>query len=161
MGRKKRKAADGPTEEVDGLAPVAPPPMDPRRAAMAAKVAVGDAEALPPPPVASAPAVVENLKEEGTNLGDVMDTENDGGKQSLKSGYAMTTHSAEIVDEDIYVSDGSDEDGVGGSPDEEEMEAALEQAKTGHGEAFIYRMSFNTLSKRTGCVENVCPIPVV
>lgn len=108
MGRKKRKVVDDSIDEgppLEDMVFSAPPPLDPRKPAAAAVAAAT--------PV---PAVVENVKEE--------DAGKQGGassvataKPALKSGYAMTSHSAEVIDEDIYISEGSDE--------EDEEDAAL------------------------------------
>jgi hypothetical protein len=97
MGRKKRKVVDDSVDEgppLEDMAFSAPPAADPLKAAAAA-----------------APAVVENVKEEGSGA------KEEGTAKPLKSGYAMTSHSAEVIDEDLYMSGGSDE--------EDEEDAAL------------------------------------
>lgn len=57
---------------------------------------------LPPPPVAGSPGlvVVAKLRKGEDSINNKMNS----------SGYAMTAHSAEIIDEDVYVSDGSESD---------------------------------------------------
>ena len=88
MGRKKRKVVDDSVDEgppLEDMPISAPPPKD--------------------PPIKQEPAVVENVKEEAKE-----EVKEDSSVKPLKSGYAMTSHSADIIDEDIYVSGGSDEE---------------------------------------------------
>jgi hypothetical protein len=92
MGRKKRKV-EVETETVPeaGRPPpdlkLAPPPPPPPLQASGAPVKV------------EPPAVIEESSENGSK-----------DAKPSSSGYAMTTHSAEIIDEDIYISDGSDDE---------------------------------------------------
>jgi len=84
MGRKKRKIVQDADDEGPPLEDM---PID-----------IG---AVVPVVVPTEPVLVEN-----TEVVDVKKEE----EKPLKSGYAMTSHSAEIIDEDTYVSDGSDEE---------------------------------------------------
>lgn len=113
MGRKKRKVVDDsidegpPLEDMDFSAP--PPSSDSREEAPPAVVEndknnnVKEEEAA-----AVAAASAASLSE---------DKEEVASAKPLKSGYAMTSHSAEVIDEDIYISEGSD--------DEDEEDVAL------------------------------------
>lgn len=101
MGRKKRKLVDETVDEGPPLEDVpisAPVTMDPRLR-------------IPVPPV-----LVEHVKEEApvAHVEAIKDDDEPEptteAAKPLKSGYAMTSHSAEVIDEDIYVSDGSDEE---------------------------------------------------
>lgn len=83
MGRKKRKVVQ---EVEDEGPPLEDMPMHPAVEAKSAAV--------------PAPAAVDSAQTKETKEDD----------KPLKSGYAMTSHSAEVVDEDYYVSDGSDEE---------------------------------------------------
>ena len=89
MGRKKRKVATEDTVPVTGnsdviQAPAPPlsPPADPRM------------KAVPQPPLPELATKVEEAE----------------APKKMSSSYATTSHSAEIIDEDIYVSDGSESD---------------------------------------------------
>eukprot|EP00934_Nitzschia_sp_Nitz4_P008691 Nitzschia sp. Nitz4//scaffold288_size23661//5438//6958//NITZ4_008467-RA/size23661-processed-gene-0.37-mRNA-1//1//CDS//3329545791//8681//frame0 len=96
MGRKKKKAVDENALETESP----------------------DSPSTSPVPESTSLAIKdEHMNEEAD--GDVLPPEEETNKAPLKSGYAMTTHSAEIVDEDIYVSEGSDEE------DEDPEDAAL------------------------------------
>ena len=94
MGRKKRKIADDGTATGvpggggPGTETLAPPSLPPP----------------PPPPSSTVPAATKATMIEGADQNDKQ------GTKTASSGYAMTTHSAEIVDEDLYVSDGSEDD---------------------------------------------------
>ena len=87
MGRKKRKTVQDAEDEG--------PPLEDMPVDISALLV----------PVGVAPLVVENAPFEVKKEED----------KPLKSGYAMTSHSAEVIDEDMYVSEGSDEE------DEEDM----------------------------------------
>lgn len=93
MGRKKRKAAD--------IAEEVPPQLQ-----------AGAAPSDPPTKPATTASVNEpQLVKTETTVDDIGGESAEAeASKNLKSGYAMTTHSAEILDEDIYVSDGSDDD---------------------------------------------------
>ena len=100
MGRKKRKSTDtddgGPESisETNTLLRTLPPP---------------DLN-LPPPPLSS--TVTTSTPEPRAAALIVADEKEE--KKAASSGYAMTTHSGEIIDEDIYVSEGSDSEDEGG-----------------------------------------------
>ena len=112
MGRKKRKA-DSLEDDAVAIPPGGGPPPPNLN--------------LPPPPPPKQERVLVKESEEAAV------TDNDkpkagGGAAAaagVSSGYAMTTHSADIVDEDIYVSDGSS-DG-----EEEENENEIEMLIVG------------------------------
>ena len=88
MGRKKRKSV---TEEIQENAHPAEP--------LEERGNLESSDLGDPAPASLQPLVVD--------FGDGKDA-----KAPTSSGYAMTSHSGEIIDEDIYVSDGSsDEDG--------------------------------------------------
>lgn len=95
MGRKKKKVVDDSVDEG--------PPLEDMPIGVPSKAPLEDEDS------SRTPAVVENVKENSTK-------EEEDPKR-LKSGYAMTSHSAEVIDEDIYVSAGSD--------DEDEEDVAL------------------------------------
>jgi hypothetical protein len=101
MGRKKRKAVvdeggDPPEEPADSAPPAKPTSSD---AATAAATAAA---------VSKGAMLVKQFN--STNAGDTIPSSGDNTEKKTSSGYAMTTHSAEILDEDVYVSDGSESD---------------------------------------------------
>jgi hypothetical protein len=108
MGRKKRKVsveetADAAPDAAAIPATVPQPPADPRVKAAAKTVTIVEADK------------------------DVKDKEKDAEKESsapASSSYAMHSHSGEIVEEDIYVSDGSEDE-------EENVEVVLVGSKMG------------------------------
>ena len=118
MGRKKRKVAVAvsntlpPGTDGGGL-PIA-------GSSIAAKTSASDTIPTPLPPT-SDPRMMRTmiqqqqqrqgilLKQSEESTGDDIDTANSDNKK-VSSGYATTSHSAEIIDEDIYVSDGSESD---------------------------------------------------
>jgi hypothetical protein len=129
MGRKKRKAvvetapsAADDDEDLFGGEDVADelvaPAVAPSTYATVASAAVAPATAGA---VASDPRLAERLGREDPRQGD-----DEGGKKTASSGYAMTTHSAEIIDADIYVSDGSESD--------EDLQDPLTTSPDGGGE---------------------------
>ncbi|KAG7337511.1 hypothetical protein IV203_018957 [Nitzschia inconspicua] len=67
--------------------------------------------------VSTSPSVSMKREEQPKNTNNLRATSTKATKLTTKptalsssSGYAMTTHSAEIIDEDVYVSDGSESD---------------------------------------------------
>lgn len=105
MGRKKRKATEGAeeaAEEVTSQPLVTGASSDPR-----VKLATMP-PATPTTPMEVVPIKQEAKASDTTNT--TTETSDADNSKTLKSGYAMTTHSAEILDEDIYVSDGSEDD---------------------------------------------------
>ena len=84
MGRKKRKITDEGDLEPSNAIPQPPPPPD-----LGSK---------PPPPPPPPPPIIPKVEPD----------DKDGDK--VKSNYAMTSHSGEIVEEDIYVSEGSEDE---------------------------------------------------
>ena len=94
MGRKKRKVA-----EDDQAAEVDEPPVDnPVEAASA----TAEEATIPETTKSDVPDSVSNAKD------DTKEADTSGAAAS--SSYAMHTHSGEIIQEDVYVSDGSDDD---------------------------------------------------
>lgn len=121
MGRKKKKSAEEASNAESHVATLAP--TDPRKSRnIAASPIVPHLEPPQPPQGASSvdTSIISAIEhEEGYEdsfaaVGgeDVSTKANDNAYSKEtplpKSGYAMTTHSAEIIDEDIYVSEGSD-----------------------------------------------------
>ena len=100
MGRKKRRVAAD--EEAEGVQPPPPPPADPR-----------SKQAQPPPPPPPPPPVMVKAE-----------AEEEKEKEAVKSNYAMTSHSGEIVEEDIYVSEGSEDE-------DDNVEVVLSGSKMG------------------------------
>lgn len=72
----------------------------------------------------SDPHLAPRIRNEDTRQGN-----DEGGKKTSSSGYAMTTHSAEIIDADIYVSDGSESD--------EDLQDPLAVSADGGGEESV------------------------
>jgi hypothetical protein len=106
MGRKKRKVEVDETSTLvaDGV-PGGPPPPDldlpPPRPVLSGDPRKASAAA------AATPAVI-NIDEEAAAAAASVPKPKHG--TALASSYAMKTHSAEIIDEDIYVLDGSEDD---------------------------------------------------
>jgi len=67
--------------------------------------------------------VPKKQKEENIN--------DDEAKEKESSGYAMTSHSADLITEDIYVSDGSDDEADGGDGQSEPLDLTLTASKMG------------------------------
>ena len=106
MGRKKRKVApeDEAAEVQDptannGLS------QDAFSAGAAAAAAATTTAEPPPPGAAAAPAPTLSSSTASTKATAAAST-----AKATNSNYAMTSHTGEIIQEDIYVSDGSDDD---------------------------------------------------
>lgn len=120
MGRKKRKSTtDENEDEVESsLEPTDPPPpannsaAEPSVTDARVKLDTESSGLRNPTPASLQPAVIDS---------------NDGSTKDgpASSGYAMTSHSGEIIDEDIYVSDGSEDE------DEDEVEMVLAGSRMG------------------------------
>lgn len=98
MGRKKKPRVSA---ELEPEVPQSAPPADPRL--------------KPPPPP---PPVVAKIESDDGNI------QNDGEKEVKASNYAITSHSGEIVEEDTYVSSGSEDE-------DEVVEVVLSGSKMG------------------------------
>mmetsp|Transcript_14679 Transcript_14679/g.31308 ORF Transcript_14679/g.31308 Transcript_14679/m.31308 type:complete len:373 (+) Transcript_14679:104-1222(+) len=122
MGRKKRKVAVAVSNQLPPGADGGGLPIADSR--IAAKTSASDT--VPPPlPPSSDPRMMRAmtqqqhqqqqqrqgvlLKKSEESTAEDIDTANSDNKK-VSSGYATTSHSAEIIDEDIYVSDGSESD---------------------------------------------------
>jgi hypothetical protein len=117
MGRKKRKIA------VD----------DPVDAAVKDEETVVKDEVMAIPVVKTTTVRFEENSEDDEEDTDLKNQEGDGktteeeGKKPISSGYAMTTHTGEIVQEDTYVSDGSESE----DDHDEELEIVLIGSRMG------------------------------
>ena len=116
MGRKKRKV-DSSTDQVDelGVSESIDPP--------------GDAENFEDELVVEPDAANDKKSVQLERVKTIVDDEanqNDTVKKVASSAYAMTSHSGELIQEDVYVSDGSQD-----SDDEEEMEIVLTSSRMG------------------------------
>ena len=123
MGRKKRKSTtdendDDPVDAESALEPTDPPPPGNNSAADRSvtdprvKLNTESSGFSNPTPASLQPAAIDS-NDEKTKDG------------PASSGYAMTSHSGEIIDEDIYVSDGSLDE------DEDEVEMVLAGSRMG------------------------------
>jgi len=145
MGRKKRPKVDNsappvpepqiPTSKIPPPSLPASIPRDPRRAQRKERGNVTDiftsggiaiclpVDGGPLPPhklTVIAPPVLKAKEEKNESVSETKDS----------SGYAMTSHSADLITEDIYVSDGS-EDEADGNVDSEPLELTLTASKMG------------------------------
>ena len=98
MGRKKRKVV---VAEDDGVAAGGDMAATSAASTAASTAGPGVVLAVPPPPPPISSEKEGDIKEDG---------------KPAASKYAMTSHSGEIIQEDIYISDGSESDD--GEPDE-------------------------------------------
>jgi hypothetical protein len=122
--RIPKKEKDATTSNPNTIETPAPPPVSISTPPLCVPVNTNQ-----PPP--SQPALIQNLIPKRNNI-DANEAKTEVKEESTgpkASGYAMTSHSADLISEDIYVSDGSeDEDDVENS---EPLELNLTSSKMG------------------------------
>jgi len=116
MGRKKRKVVVDEAATTEDAPPELPqPPGDAAAAAAAASqptAASSSSSAVALEATMNRTTAAEDMSIQNTGVAaaKIKPEETAKEKAAASSGYAMTSHSGEIVQEDIYVSDGSDDD---------------------------------------------------
>jgi hypothetical protein len=111
MGRKKRKIS---VEETEGNASATSVTAAAAVAAAAAETYIEGVNPAAPPPLPPADPRQRlqqaSMKDEIVSAAVAVSKDVKDDQKKASSGYAMTTHSAEILAEDVYVSDGSESD---------------------------------------------------
>lgn len=133
MGRKKRKLATD-SEEASGNATASLLNNEIDGSNSQEQDDDDEAEQSQPPP----PTTAGDVKQPTAPLVVVttstmaMSAEDKANKTASSSGYSMTTHSGDILEEDVYVSDGSqDEDEYGTAPTDKSVEILLSGSRMG------------------------------